>query len=72
MFGRKKSIIPDVPYDKQIHRAVIRSSICTGEQVIGFKDINTGKFMDVMVIRGDKDIEAFKKKYGIDNVSTEY
>lgn len=37
-------------YDKEKQKPVIRCSICTGEQVAGFKDIRTGKFTDIMLI----------------------
>ncbi len=43
----------------------IRSSICTGEQVAGFKDPSTGRFTEVMLIRGQRDIDEFTKAYGI-------
>lgn len=62
MFGRKASA---VPYDKENQRPVIRSSICNGEQVAGFKDIHTGKFTEVMVIRSSRDMEEFLKKYAL-------
>ncbi len=52
-------------YDKENLRPVIRASICTGEQVAGFKDINTGKFMEIMLIRDHKDLYEFKEMYGI-------
>lgn len=52
-------------YDKQNQKPVIRSSICTGEKVAGFKDIHTGKFTDVMLIRNDSDMNAFLSKYDI-------
>jgi len=52
-------------YDKENLRPVIRASICTGEQVAGFKDINTGKFTEVMLIRDSKDLYEFKEMYGI-------
>lgn len=60
---KKKTIL--IPYDKSVQKPVIRSSICTGEQVAGFKDIETGKFTDVMVIRSEKDMSEFLKRYGI-------
>ncbi len=44
---------------------VIRCSICTGEQVAGFRDNATGKFTDVMLLTNSRDLEAFRKKYGI-------
>ena len=38
-------------YDKETSRPVLKCSICNGEQVAGFKDIHTGKFEEVMLIR---------------------
>jgi len=52
-------------YDKENLRPVIRASICNGEQVAGFKDVNTGKFMEIMLIRDHKDLYEFKEMYGI-------
>lgn len=52
-------------YDKENKRPVIRASICTGEQVAGFKNIHNGKFEEVMLIRSSKDVDEFTKKYGI-------
>lgn len=52
-------------YDKENLKPIIRASICTGEQVAGFKDINTGKFTEVMLIRDSKDLYEFKEMYGI-------
>ena len=52
-------------YDKENLRPTIRASICNGEQVAGFKDINTGKFTEVMLIRDHKDLYEFKEMYGI-------
>lgn len=52
-------------YDRENVQPVLHISICTGEKVAGFKDIHTGKFTDVMLIRGDKDLEEFLSMYGI-------
>lgn len=52
-------------FDKEYHRPVIRSSICTGEQVAGFKDRHTGRFTEIMLVRNNEDIEEFTQKYGI-------
>ena len=62
MFRRKQV---KESYDRENQRPVIRASICTGEKVAGFKDIHTGKFMEVMVIRDSKDMEEFTSKYDI-------
>ncbi len=52
-------------YDKENQKPVLKCSICTGEQVAGFKNIHTGKFEDIMLIRNEKDLEDFKEWYGI-------
>lgn len=52
-------------YDRENQRPVIRASICTGEKVAGFKDVHTGKFTEVMVIRDSKDMDEFTSKYDI-------
>ena len=54
-----------VKYDSGRMTPVIRCSICTGDQVAGFRDNATGKFTDVMLIQSSHDLEAFRKKYGI-------
>lgn len=71
MFGRKKVTRT---YDRESQVPVIRASICTGERVAGFKDIHTGRFMEVMVIRNDKDMEMFLNEYGIsrDDIKKEW
>lgn len=46
IFGKRKK--PDsAGYDKSEKIPVIRSSICTGEQVAGFKTLSNGKFEDL-------------------------
>lgn len=63
MFKKRKQVKES--YDRENQRPVIRSSICTGEQVAGLKDIHTGKFTEVMVIRDRKDLDEFMAKYDI-------
>ncbi len=52
-------------YDPAELKPVIRSSICTGEKAAGFKEIASGKFREVMLIRDEADLKAFRKEYGI-------
>jgi hypothetical protein len=40
--------------------------------VAGFKNLQTGKFEEVMVIKSNKDLETFKEMYGISEVGKEY
>lgn len=61
-------------YDKNKLRPVIRASICTGEQVAGFKELETGKFHDVMLIQNQKDLKLFMEQYHVEEeeLSKEY
>lgn len=67
MIGRKKSKTTNVrKYDRENEIPVIRSSICTGEQVAGFKDKKTGHFEEVMLLKNAEDREVFLKTYNIE------
>lgn len=65
MFGRRKRKHTPV-YDKSGKIPVIRSSICTGEQVAGFKDPVSGKFDDLMLIRNSNDLAEFLSLFQVD------
>ena len=65
MFGRRKRQNIS-PYDKTGKIPVIRSSICTGEQVAGFKDAVSGKFEELMLICGEKDLAEFLSLYQVE------
>lgn len=70
LFKRKSS--PRKQYDKENLRPVLRCSICSGEQVAGFKNIHTGRFEEIMLIRDGDDLNTFMKMYDIDVVHKEY
>ena len=53
-------------YDRQKQTPVIRCSICTGEQTAGFRDNTSGKFTEIMPVRGPGDVEQFRREYGIE------
>jgi len=72
MLFKKKVPKPTFDFDKETQKAVIRCSICSGEQVAGFKDLKTGQFSEVMLIRNADDLESFKKTYGIEEITKEY
>lgn len=65
MFGKRKRL-ELIPFDKSGKVPVIRSSICTGEQVAGFKDAVSGKFEELMLIRDGKDLAEFLSRYQVD------
>ena len=69
-FQRKEKDI--VPYDPDTCYAVIRSSICTGEKVAGFRNRKDGHFTEVMLIRSGADEKRFMDMYGLDEIKTEY
>ena len=71
MFSRRKKTVR-VPYDPAAQKPVIRASICTGEQVGGLKDLKTGKFTDLMLIRNDADLRDFQAMVGVDQIEKEY
>ena len=64
-FSRKKKPTPPKTYDPALQRPANRCSICTGEQVAGFKNLSDGKFEEVMLIRNEADLQAFREQYGI-------
>ena len=70
MFGKKKKLKAE--FDRETQKPVLRCSICTGEKVAGFKNIHTGKFEEVMLIRSDEELDVFKAMYELDDVAKEY
>lgn len=68
---KKKTVAQS--YDRANKKPVIKSSICNGEQVAGFKDIHTGKIEEVMLIKNPADLDKFKMMYGIgEEITKEY
>ncbi len=65
MFGGRKKTAA-APYDKSGKIPVIRSSICTGEQVAGFKVLASGRFEELMLIRNDQDLRDFLRQYQVE------
>ena len=68
----KKKTVTKV-YVKENKKPVIKASICNGEQVADLKNIHTGKIEEIMLIKNQADLDAFKKMYGIDGeIEKEY
>lgn len=69
-FAKKRKVRS---YDRETQKPVIRSSICTGEKVAGFRDLRTGKFTEVMLLRTPGDLEEFRRLYNIrEDISIQY
>lgn len=66
MFLSKRKKPAAAGYDKSGKVPVIRSSICTGEQVAGFKDPTDGKFDELMLIRNSRDLQEFLHEYQVE------
>ena len=65
LFGKKK--IEKIDYNKAEKQPAVKSSICTGEMVAGFIDIDTGKFHDYMLIKNDAELELFCMRCDIES-----
>ncbi len=66
------SLSENVPFDPDKQIAVLKCSICNGEQVAGFKSKENGHFTEVMLIRSDEDLVKFKEVYEIEEIKKEY
>ena len=49
LFGKKPP--SPIPYDPAVQEPALRSSICTGEMVVGFLDRETGRFREYELAR---------------------
>ena len=72
MFGKKREKVRRLDYNPQEKVPVIHCSICNGEQVGGLKDLRTGSFEEVMLIRDEKDRAAFQTMVGTEDIVKEY
>ena len=64
MFRKKEKTIKPL-YDVDKKEPIIKASICNGEQVVGFRDIESGEFHEVRFIRNNNELDDFKREYGI-------
>ncbi|WP_244833030.1 aspartate dehydrogenase [Clostridium sp. BJN0001] len=71
MFFKKKKKMT-VLFDSKEYKPVLKCSVCTGEKTAGFMEIKTGKFIDICLIKNDKDLQKFKSDYKVDNVEKIY
>ena len=72
MFHKKKQTAVK-SYDPSREKPILHKSICTGETTAGFKDIATGKYTDLCLIRTEDDLSVFMAEYGItERPETEY
>ena len=73
MFRRKKDNLKNIiEFDPDKQYAVIRSSICTGEKVAGFKNKDDGHFTEFMLIKSPSDEKIFRDTFNLTEIKTEY
>lgn len=53
-------------FDPEKEEAVIRESICTGEQSLSIVSKTDGSRHEVGLVRDRKDLEAYAREYGFD------
>ena len=63
LFSKKKTEYPKIPQGD--YDPVLRCSICTGEQVLCARDRNTGKLLEIMLIKSPADLEGFCAANGL-------
>jgi len=68
----KKKPKPIIEYNPETQLAILKCSICNGEQVAGFKDKQTGHFTEVCLIKDAVELDEFMKRYGLSSISKEY
>ena len=64
LFRKKEP--PKIPYDPAAQEPAVRSSICTGEMVVGFLDRGTGRFCEYALARSRSDVETFCRRVGVE------
>jgi len=69
---RKKQKPVTIEYNPSKQRAILKCSICNGEQVAGFKDMQTGHFTEVCLIRNGTELDEFMERYGLSTITKEY
>lgn len=70
--SKKHPFKQSVGYDHQTEKPILKCSICNGEQVAGFKNLHTGEFREIMLVKNESDLKHFKEMYGIAEVPKEY
>ena len=65
LFRKEKPVSAAPVWPVEKYEPVIRSSICTGEQVACMRERDTGKLHELMLLRTAADREEFCRLYGI-------
>lgn len=52
-------------YDRDWMKPIVKNSFQKGEQTAGFKNLQTGEFLEIMKIHDSKDMDKFLEVYEI-------
>lgn len=52
-------------YDRNTMKPVVKNNLQNGEQSAGFKNLQTGEFLEIMKIHDSKDMDQFLETYEI-------
>lgn len=63
LFRRRKENMAAISYNPVTQEPVLKASICTGETVAGFRERGSGRFDEVMLIKGESDLGHFMEMY---------
>ncbi|MCR4657125.1 MAG: aspartate dehydrogenase [Lachnospiraceae bacterium] len=72
LFRKKTKTVKKLDYDRDAKKPVLKCSIYNGEQVAGLKDLKTGHFEEIMLVRNGYDLEQFREMVGEDEIPREY
>ena len=70
LFNKKKAALPN--FDPKTQEAAVRKSICTGEMSVGFVEKESGRFLEVMRVNDQKELDEFCKSIGAEKIKTIY
>lgn len=65
LFRREKHAPPRPSFPPEEFEPVIRSSICTGEQVACMRERATGRLHEILFLRTEEDLDTFCRAYGL-------
>ncbi len=65
----KKRPLRQAQWDPATQTPAIRCSICTGEQVAGFINRESGSFCAIQLLRDEDDLQAFRDAYGLGDMT---
>ncbi len=70
--GLFRSSRPAFSLDPKTQEPAVKRSICTGEMAFGYIEKSTGKFHELCLLNGQKELDAVCKSLGLAEIKTIY